>query len=418
MKLRTVFVTRHSSYPPIGGAALRNWQNISILSELGEVFVFEISIKQPSNLDVPSIPGVSECHTLHIAGGQRSRINRAVSKNFWMLSSDQHPWIDQVYFNKEAQAEFEKFLKMCNAQLVIIEELWLARYMRVVKKLGIPVVLDQHNAEGILRKEIVQSSADKISVIQKLRNHVESRNLLEIEKNAMTSADQTWVCGPNDLKSIKHYYGLEHSIRLVPNGVAIEEYKNLNEKPRIDAGSGSNPVTLFYPATFGYAPNAEAAEYLLGKILPKLKDKLKNFKVSLVGKNPTELMLKAAKSEPVEVPGMVPDMLPYWSNADIIIVPLLSGGGTRLKILEAFAARKPVVSTAKGAEGIGVKDGHSILLAESDDEFVDAILKLNSDKILAEKLVSNAFDLVDKHYSRQAVGERIKKNVEELFLSR
>jgi glycosyltransferase involved in cell wall biosynthesis len=114
------------------------------------------------------------------------------------------------------------------------------------------------------------------------------------------------------------------------------------------------------------------------------------------------------------VTGRVADVRPYLVDASVMVVPLFQGSGTRFKILEAFASKIPVISTAKGAEGLDVIDGTHLLIAESAEEFVRAVKRLLGDKRLAKRLTISGLDLVKQQYSWKVATERIAKAVREL----
>ncbi|MBM4264259.1 MAG: glycosyltransferase [Deltaproteobacteria bacterium] len=114
-----------------------------------------------------------------------------------------------------------------------------------------------------------------------------------------------------------------------------------------------------------------------------------------------------AKVNSAALYGAVPDMRPYFANASAMIVPLFQGSGTRFKILEAFASRLPVISTALGAEGLTVKDGKHLLLAETAEEFVEAIASLWNDDHLAQSLAEHGLALVTHHYSQEVAAQRL-----------
>jgi polysaccharide biosynthesis protein PslH len=136
-----------------------------------------------------------------------------------------------------------------------------------------------------------------------------------------------------------------------------------------------------------------------------------------MGSSPTAPMEEAAARDPrIEVTGKVPDTLPYLHAAGAMPVPLHEGGGTRFKALEAFAAELPVVSTAKGVEGLGVVPGEHYLGAETTDEFVDALLGLFDDERKREELTSRGLAFVRERYSLAAARESVAGALAELGL--
>lgn len=160
-------------------------------------------------------------------------------------------------------------------------------------------------------------------------------------------------------------------VRLVPNGVDCRAYADMAV-----GRLGSDPVVL-YLGTMSWAPNAAAARFLAQQVMPVVRATLPEATLQIVGKNPPEDLRLLHGHDGVQVLGGVPDVRPYLRNAAVLAVPLESGGGTRLKILEAFAAGLPVLSTPVGAEGIRAESGTHFILAERG-EFAGHIVRLLS----------------------------------------
>ena len=134
-----------------------------------------------------------------------------------------------------------------------------------------------------------------------------------------------------------------------------------------------------------------------------------------MGGKPTQWMLEAGKRDSgIIVTGKVADVRPYLAAASVMAVPLRQGRGTRLKILEAFAAGCPVVSTTKGAEGLKVKDGEHLLIGDEIETIVEGVCQLWSNPSLGQKVANSAYELVRKEYSCEAVGRRVESVIREL----
>jgi glycosyltransferase involved in cell wall biosynthesis len=127
-----------------------------------------------------------------------------------------------------------------------------------------------------------------------------------------------------------------------------------------------------------HPPNEEAALHFIGEVLPLIRARLPKSAVHLVGKHPSPRM-RALQAEGVFVHGAVPDIRPYFQDAAVVVAPILSGGGTRLKILEAGACGKAIVSTSLGAEGLGLVHGRHLLLADDPAAFAGAVCELLMD---------------------------------------
>jgi len=165
-----------------------------------------------------------------------------------------------------------------------------------------------------------------------------------------------------------------------------------------------DPGALVYPARFDFWRNEEAARLLLDDVLPHVPDAT----LTLVGMSPPEWLRERA-SEQVHVTGPVPDIRPYLAAAAVMPVPLMAGAGTRLKVLEAFAVGLPVVSTAKGVEGLALQPGEHYVQAETAPEFVAALEQLRAEPARADRLVTDARAWVQEHGSVAALDRAVAR---------
>jgi glycosyltransferase involved in cell wall biosynthesis len=155
-----------------------------------------------------------------------------------------------------------------------------------------------------------------------------------------------------------------------------------------------------------HPPNADGIAWFVREVWPQTPDA----RLLVVGRDPPESVLRLA-SDRIAVTGAVPDVAPYFARATAVIVPLLSGGGTRLKILEAFAAGRAVVSTSIGAEGLEVSDGRHLLLADGAHAFAEATGRLLADPELRARLAAEARKLVQERYDWRALGDRLEETL-------
>jgi glycosyltransferase involved in cell wall biosynthesis len=163
-----------------------------------------------------------------------------------------------------------------------------------------------------------------------------------------------------------------------------------------------------------WLPNIDAMRLFLDEILPRIRRERPATTVGIVGRQPpSELLDRAAQDPGLTVTGTVPDVRPYLWNSQVSIVPLRIGGGTRLKIYEAVAARLPVVSTTVGAEGLGLRDGQEILLADTPEAFAQACLRLLADAGARERVQEAAWNTVAENYSWERVTTQFEDILEQ-----
>ncbi len=171
-------------------------------------------------------------------------------------------------------------------------------------------------------------------------------------------------------------------------------------------GMTSEGNTLLFAGTLAYRPNIEAAQLLTREILPRVRASIPDARLEIVGYKPDEAVL-ALQSEHVRVIPNVPDMRPFLERAAVCVVPLLSGSGTRIKIIEAWAMRKAVVSTRIGAEGLDAVDGEHLLLADTSDAFADKVVSLLRNPAKRCELGSKGRKLAEIKYSLQAAAAQL-----------
>jgi len=391
---------------------LRNWQNVNGLMSVSEVGVFGLHSNDPRNDEAPPLKlafwrGSSDPNLTYPPPAQK------LSARAWLLEPEGHP--SDIYYSDAAAAEIEDIMINFKPHVVILEGLWLHRYIPLLKRHKCRIVLDLHSIETAKFKQM----GDEIygnDLQAKLSREILPARIELIERKASHAVDQIWVCSDVDSRLMEEIHEPPVPVHVVPNAVNVDRYQMVRvgecNHPQDVIPNGN---TIIFPAVFGWEPNAHGAKFLIEEVFPELVTVFPNCQLLLPGGQPTHQMIEVAKSEPrIVVTGVVPDMLPYLGAASVMAVPVFQGGGTRLKILEGFASKLPVVSTAKGAEGVDVKDGVHLLFAESGEEFVDAIRRVWTDGFLAKKLSANGLDLVKQNYSWDVITRRISRAINEL----
>ncbi len=185
-------------------------------------------------------------------------------------------------------------------------------------------------------------------------------------------------------------------VSVVPNGVDSEYFQ-------CQAPGPGDPDRLLFTGKMEYGPNADAVEFFMAEIMPRVRRSHPSAHLDVVGMCPPQHLLDLASSQPMTVHGEVPDVRPWLERCAISVVPLRAGSGTRLKILEALAMHRAVVATRIGAEGLDVADGEHLLLADRPEDFADRVLTLMSDESLRLRLGQNGRRLVEERYDWKVV---------------
>lgn len=212
-------------------------------------------------------------------------------------------------------------------------------------------------------------------------------------ERAVSRLDQVWMAAPHETERARaRHPGTD--VRVVPNVVAGD---HLDAHGATPAGPGS-AAFLGY---FGYPPNAVAAVRFADSIVPALRARRPTCRLALVGRAPTPEVRAAAGRAGIPLLEDVPDAMAVLRDYGVLVVPLTFGGGTRLKILEALAAGVPVVSTRVGVQGLDLRHGEHLLVAERDEQLADAVVRLWDQPALARALVAAGSQAVRLRYSQE-----------------
>ncbi|HXJ83488.1 MAG TPA: glycosyltransferase family 4 protein [Candidatus Methylomirabilis sp.] len=203
------------------------------------------------------------------------------------------------------------------------------------------------------------------------------------------------------------------SVHTVANGIRAPD-----RAPAAPA-EPSGAWRLLFVGSLGYFPNADAATVLCREVLPRLRARLpRAVAVDVVGSQPAQPVIELDRIPGVRIHADPQQIAPFYARAHATVLPIRAGGGTRLKILEAFAHQMPVISTAIGAEGIAVEPGRHLLIADEPDALAAACANVLDDPALAARLRTEALTLVEKRYDARLVGEGIRRLFRRIMTAR
>jgi glycosyltransferase involved in cell wall biosynthesis len=272
---------------------------------------------------------------------------------------------------------------------------FLAPAVNVPRTLSTPAVLFQHNVEAMIWKRHYEVHTNPV---KKAYLYGQWQKMRRFEREMCRRFDSVIAVSADDREQMKHEYGAE-SVFDVPTGVDVEFFR-----PNPNAKTSAHSIV--FTGSMDWLPNDDAIRYFMREIMPLIKLKVPDATLTVVGRNPTPALVESGKSDPsLIITGRVEDVRPYMDNAAAYIVPLRIGGGTRLKIFEAMAMEKAVVSTTIGAEGLPLTGGIELLLADEPVAFADAVVKVLTDSAYAAELGRRAASIVRKSYGWRQVTE-------------
>ncbi len=258
----------------------------------------------------------------------------------------------------------------------------------------IPVIADTHNVEfDVLRR--TAASADSWIRRQYAQRQFHA-TLLEEQRSA-NSVDLLLATSDRDERVFRNELAISNTA-VVPNGVDLSEFTA--------ATRPGEPGVILFSGLMSYYPNQQAVRWFLDHVFPLVLRRVPTATFVVAGAAPPRWLLDRA-SPKVRVTGLVPDMRPFLEQASVFVAPLRIAGGTRVKILEAQATGRPVVSTSAGAEGLDAADGESILIADDANAFADHVVRALTDERLGAHLASKGLSHVMRHHDWNQIGEHL-----------
>lgn len=265
----------------------------------------------------------------------------------------------------------------------------------------IPKVLFTHNVEALIWKRHYEVASNPL---WKLLSWREWKTMSRAERIYLQKADHVLAVSKTDRDCFAEIIP-ESKLTVVPTGVDVEYFRPL-----------SNEVenALVFTGSMDWLPNEDGIFYFVQEILPKIWQQIPNVKLQVVGRKPSQRLraLASENSNHIHLSGWVDDIRPYLGEGAVCIVPLRIGSGTRLKIFEAMAMGKAVVSTTIGAEGLPVQHGAEILLADTPDAFAQSVVQLVTNASIRRHLGDAARRLVETKYSWASVAREFASALE------
>jgi len=235
------------------------------------------------------------------------------------------------------------------------------------KELVTPTVLFQHNVESALWRRMAETESNPA---KRVVYRLEAQKMLRYERRALSKFHHVIAVSEHDRRQMLSM-DPNCTISVVPTGVDTQKYVP-------SPAAAANPPRIVFVGSMDWEPNIDAVVYFCAQVLPKIRAEFPSAIFQIVGRNPHP-SIRQLVSACVEVTGTVPSVSDYLRAATVIAVPLRIGGGTRLKIYEAMAMGKAVVSTSIGAEGLEVKNGRDLILADDAKALSEAIILLLRD---------------------------------------
>jgi len=384
--LRILFVSPRQSWPLYSGARMRDHyfaQALGRRAALTYVFFSEPGRASPQRADLPFCRRIVPVPAprLYTPG----KIVRGVLGR-WPL-----PVVN--YTSNEMKAALAGVLREDQFDLVHLDSIHMAAYVPgVCRQTPAPVVYNWHNIES----ELMRRYSAGVQPLRKLYAAWTARRLAALERQILGQAFGHVVCSQRERAQLLGIVP-EARIAVIENGVDTAFFA----EPPVAPGRRHRIV---FVGSMRYHGNVEAAVWFARSVWPRIRERFPAWRLTLAGYDPAPAVLALRGAENVEVTGTVEDLRPYYGEALAAIVPVRTGGGTRLKILEAMAAGVPVVSTTLGAEGLAVSPGRHLLIADREEDWLRQLSALAPQGDLWNGLVAAGRDLVRSRYDWEILG--------------
>ena len=305
------------------------------------------------------------------------------------------------FISDDFKARLIEVLQNEQFDVVQLEMLYMAPYVQTIREHSkAMIVLRAHNVEHKIWERIAKETRSPFK--RWYINHL-AKTLKEYELNALETVDGIAAITRKDAAFFRKY--CSKPIIDIPYGVYPEEFT-----PKYEI---EGHPKFYHIGSMNWMPNEEGIRWFIDEVLPKTVEKVPTFVYHLAGRNMPE-WLKELKNPNVEVVGEVPDAKEFVANHDVAIVPLLSGSGIRIKIIESMAMGKTVITTRVGAEGILYDEDVNVIIAENKAKMVEAIRAINENPQIAVKIGQAARKLVEETYDNRKIIARLLMFYEQI----
>lgn len=393
--MKILQVTNKVPYPPKDGGAIACMNLTSGFALLGhEVTVLAMNTEK-HHIDESEIPeSVEDWAEFHLVDVPARTSGFAALVN---LIFSGKPYNAVRFISKAFSEELSKLLTENKFDIVQLEGLYLCPYIPIIRKFSdAKIVYRAHNIEH----EIWERTAAFSKGIKRIYFRVLAKRIKTFEKNYLNHYDLLVPITERD-GQILNKMGNKKPVHVSPTGI--------DTKVLFPHSKDLEHPSLFHIGSLEWAPNQEGILWFIENCWPKIYEKFPGLKFYIAGRNAPDWLVRQFDAPNIVYKGEVADAYQFMNSKSIMVVPLFSGSGMRIKIIEGMALGKPIVSTTIGNEGISTTSGKNILIADTPEEFAAAIEKLIADSELFEQISRNAIEYIhDKFDNLTLAGSLIR----------
>jgi glycosyltransferase involved in cell wall biosynthesis len=377
-----LLIAPEAPYPLVGGGALRT---ASVLQYLARHYAVDVILFQPAQLPERLARRV---HVIELPVHARNVVARAV-RNAGRLARRVPPLVDRFagFGDRVAAAIAGE-----HYDVAVIEHFWCAPYWEQAAPVSNVTILDLHNIESVLHERCARTE----TATQAVAHRAFQKICRSLEEKWLPRFTYLLAASEDDAKLL----------RTIAPGAQVLTYPNALPLTPLPAHCEEDVVV--FSGNLEYHPNISAVRYFRREIWPGLRARWPGLVWRLVGKNPQAVAQYTGGDARIELTGPVPDAVSELARAKVALVPLLAGSGTRVKILEAWAAGVPIVSTPLGAEGLPARDGEHLLLAGDASSFQEAVSALLASPALRDRIGRAGRYLFEQKFTWEAAWSSLR----------
>lgn len=393
IKLRILFLQKRPLFPADTGGKIRTLNIVRHLAEWHEVTYL-------CNVQCGEEPQAREMESLGL------RVEtvpwRETSRDTWRFYGElaanvftPMPYNAAKDTDVRLQRRAQELLDHESFDLVICDFVQMAA--NAIDLAGPPKVLFQHNVEAEIFERHARLDA---GFLRRAYMGYQAKKMRRFEAESGRRFDAVIAVSERDRRQFESRYGWSH-VWTIDTAVDVDFFR--------PNAAAADPDVVSFVGSMDWLPNIDGVELLMREIWPRVRAARPQARLQIVGRNPAADVMRYDGVDGVHVTGAVEDVRPYYSRSAVIVVPLRIGGGTRIKIFEAMAMGKPVVSTSVGAEGLCLTEGEHIEIADRPDRFAKHIIELLDDAPRREMLGQTAREYVCRNFSSPVVARQFEE---------
>lgn len=384
-------------YPLDSGGKVRMFNLIRNLSHECEI---SLLCYMKSVDDARYIPYLLKyCHDIQVV---HQRPVRSI-QNFFLAIFSKYPFLVVMRgFSHGVEKKILEIVRRKKPDLIHVETFYVSQpILKIKNHFKIPLLLAKHNIESLVYQRYFRT---RKNLFLRLLGYLDTYKMKKYEIEVCKHFDTFTLVSENDLRTFRKLIpGSNSNSYVVPNGVDLSYFDG-----KVDHSTENKQPTLLFVGTFTFLGNIDALLYFYHYSFPIIQREIPDVKLYIVGSRPPK-RIERLSSDSAVVTGYVGDLRKYLAMCDVFIVPLRAGSGTRLKILEAMAMRRPVVSTSIGMEGIKAVPGRDAIIADTPEEFAEGVVRLLEDEKLRKRIGSNGRKLVETKYDWGPITKKLSQ---------